>query len=211
VSQADEEESLLPPEEAAAWLTALEAAWRPSELDPAVGERLIEMALEDPLAPPSEEELIESARLRDALDQGTPDADAALLRALGAPFAAQPAPAPETAAVERALQTALAAQPEPAQPVEPAQPARRSNVVYAVFGAGGALLAAAAAAVLFVGTMRSSAPAPAQAAAYAEPRSTASLFTDRFETGDTTARMDVIASARSRDLRDNRYAAWGVR
>ncbi|HEX2872438.1 MAG TPA: hypothetical protein VHP33_14315 [Polyangiaceae bacterium] len=211
MSQADEEESLLPPEEAAAWLTALEAALRPSELDPAVGERLLEMALEDPLAPPSEEELIESARLRDALDQGTPDADAALLRALGAPFAAPAAPPSEGAAVERALQAALEPQPQEAQQAEPAGPARRSNVVYAVFGAGSALLAAAAAAVLFVGTMRSSAPAPARAAAYAEPRSTASLFTDRFETGDTTARMDLIASARSRDLRDNRYAAWGVR
>lgn len=208
MSQADEEESLLPPEEAAAWLTALEAAWRPSELDPAVGERLLEMALEDPLAPPSEEELIESARLRDALEQGTPDADAALLRALGAPFAAPATPTPELSAVERALQAALAPQLEQTQPAEPA---RRSNVVYAVFGAGSALLAAAAAAVLFVGTMRSSAPAPVQAAAYAEPRSTAPLFSDRFETGDTTARMDVIASARSRDLRDNRYAAWGVR
>jgi hypothetical protein len=208
VSQADEDESLLPPEEAAAWLTALEAAWRPSELDPVVGERLLEMALEDPLAPPSEEELIESARLRDALEQGTPDADAALLRALGAPFAAPATPAPDAAVVERALR-ALAPQPE--QPTQGVPPARRSNVVYAVFGAGSAILAAAAAAVLFVGTMRSGAPAPEQTTAYAEPRSTAPLFTDRFETGDTTARMDLIASARSRDLRDNRYAAWGVR
>ena len=208
MSQADEEESLLPPAEAAAWLSALEAAWRPGELDPAVGERLLEMALEDPLAPPSEEELIESARLRDALAQGAPSADAALLRALGAPFAADAPSASETAVVDRALRAAIASQPEQTQP---AAPPRRSNVVYAVFGAGSALLAAAAAAVLFVGTMRSSAPAPVQAAAYAEPRSTAPLFSDRFETGDTTARMDVIASARSRDLRDNRYAAWGVR
>lgn len=211
MSQADEEESLLPPEESAAWLTALEAAWRPSELDPAVGERLLEMALEDPLAPPSEEELAESARLRDALDQGTPHADAALLRALGAPFAAPAASLPESAAVERSLRAALEAQTEHTQPAEPARPARRSNVVYAAFGAGSALLAAAAAAVLFVGSLRSGAPAPEQAAAYAEPRSTAPLFTARFETGDTTARMDMIASARSRDLRDNRYAAWGVR
>lgn len=209
MSQADEEESPLPPEEAAAWLTALEAAWRPGELDPAVNERLLEMALEDPLAPPSEEELIESARLRDALEQGTPNAEAALLRALGAPFAAPAGVAPETetAAIERALQAAQVA-PEQAAP---ARPGRRSNVVYAVFGAGSALLAAAAAAVLFVGTMRSSEPPSPQASAYAEPRSTAPLFEAPFETGATTARMDLIASARSRDLRDNRYAAWGVR
>lgn len=205
MSQADEEEPLLPPEEAAAWLTALEAALRPSELDPAVGERLLELALEDPLAPPSEAELVESARLRDALEQGAPDADAALLRALGAPFAAPAAPAPELASVERALQAALEA------PTETARPERRGNVVYVAFGAGSAVLAAAAAALLFVGTLRGGAPAPTRAAAYAESRSTAPLFSDRFETGDTTARMDVIASARSRDLRDNRYAAWGVR
>jgi hypothetical protein len=37
------------------------------------------------------------------------------------------------------------------------------------------------------------------------------LFAERFETGETTARMDLIASARSRDLRNNRYTAWGVR
>ena len=209
MSQADEEESLLPPAEAAAWLTALEAAWRPSELDPAVNERLLEMALEDPLAAPSADELIESARLRDALEQGTPNTDAALLRALGAPFAAPAPSAPEAAAVERALQAAIAPRPEQTRP---AAPARRSNVVFAVFGAGSALLAAAAAAVLFVGTMRSSSPpAPALSATYAEPRSTAPLFTEPFETGATTARMDLIASARSRDLRDNRYAAWGVR
>lgn len=203
MSQADEEESLLPPEEAAAWLTALEAALRPSELDPDVNERLLEMALEDPLAEPSEEELIESGRLRDALEQGTPDADANLLRALGASFAAAPPEVSEEAAVERALEAAL--------PQEPARPARRSNVVYAVFGASGAVLAAAAAVALFIGTSRSSAPPAAQASAYVEPHSTASLFAERFETGDTTARVDLIASVRSRDLRDNRYAAWGVR
>jgi hypothetical protein len=45
----------------------------------------------------------------------------------------------------------------------------------------------------------------------AKPRSTVSLFSERFETEDTTARMDAIASARGRELRDNRYAAWGVR
>jgi hypothetical protein len=203
VSQADEEESLLPPEEAAAWLTALEAALRPGELDPEVHERLLEMALEDPLAEPSEEELIESARLRDALEQGTPDADANLLRALGASFAAAPPEASEKAAVERALEAAL--------PAEAARPARRSNVVYAVFGAGSAVLAAAAAVALFIGTSRSSEPAAAQASAYVEPHSTAPLFAERFETGGTTARVDLIASVRSRDLRDNRYAAWGVR
>ena len=202
MSQADEEESLLPPEEEAALLGMLEAALRPAELDPRVNDRLIEMALEDPFAEPSPEELVESARLRDALEQGTPNADANLLRALAAGSGRES----DDAASERALEAALGALPQPA-------PRPRTNVVYAVFGAGSALLAAAAAVTLFIGS-RSSAPAAAVAvapSAYVVPHSTASLFAERFETGDTTARMDLIASARGRDLRDNRYAAWGVR
>lgn len=210
MSQADEEESLLPPDKEAELLLALEAALRPSELDPRVHERLLELALDDPLAPASEEELIESARLRDALDRDTPDADAHLLRALAAPFAQDSERAAlhqrddreAHAAVERALGGAL--------PSATAAPAPRRNVVYAVFGGASALLAAAAAAVLFVGS-RSAEPVAAEVSAYVVPHSTASLFAERFETGDTTARMDLIASARSRDLRDNRYASWGVR
>jgi hypothetical protein len=65
---------------------------------------------------------------------------------------------------------------------------------------------------LLVGTLRSSAPAPGAAAALlVKPHSTAPLFSDRFETSSTTARMDLIETSRSHDLRDNRYAAWGVR
>jgi hypothetical protein len=200
VSQADEEELLLPPDEEAELLLALEAALRPTALDPRVNERLLEMALEDPLAPPSEEELIESARLRDALAEGTPEADASLLRALSAPFARSNDDA--DGAVERALAPALAT------PV--AAPAARRNVVYAIFGGASAVLAAAAAIALFVASSRSAAPAAASLSAYVKPHSTAPLFGERFETGDTSARMDLIASARSRDLRDNRYASWGV-
>jgi hypothetical protein len=192
VSQADEREPLpLPPEQEAELLEALEAALRPAQLDPAVQQRLIEMALEDPLAPPSEQELVESARLRDALEQGDHHEDQGLLTALRS--ANQPHE--DRAAVESAVKGALQR--------------RRGNVVYAVFGGASALLAAAAMLMLFIGTAAKEAPAPA--ADYARPRSTAPLFTERFETEGTTARMDRIASERSRDLRDNRYASWGVR
>jgi hypothetical protein len=209
VSQADDEDlRLLSEGEEAELLQALEAALHPSELDPDVHERLLEMALEDPLAPASEEELIESARLRDALEDGSPNANARLLGALGAlgaPFASGASGAGEDDdAVERALGSALA-------PAKAPRPAARRNVVYAIFGAGSAVLAAAAAVALFVGTSRQAAPASAQAGAYVAPHSTAPLFAERFETGDTTARMDLIASTRSRDLRNNRYASWGVR
>ena len=202
MSQADEEEATLPPEEEAAVLALLEAALRPAELDPRVQQRLLEMALEDPFAEASPEELVESARLRDALERGTPNADASLLRALAAGTGREG----DDAASERALQAVLGAAPQPA-------PRQRPNVVYARFGAGSALLAAAAAVTLFIGSTRRSAPAVAVAApsAYVVPHSTASLFAERFDTGDTTARMDLIASVRRRDLRDNRYAAWGVR
>jgi hypothetical protein len=202
VSQADEEESPLPPNEEAAVLTALEAAWRPGELDPAVHERLLEIALEDPFAEPSEEELIESARLRDALERGTPHADASLLAVLGAPFSQDRAT--DDPAVERAVAGALGR--------GIATPAKRTNVVYAAFGVASAVLAVAAAALLVVGLSRSaSAPSAAGPSALVKPRSTAAMFADRFETGDTTARMDLIASTRGRELRDNRYASWGVR
>jgi hypothetical protein len=193
VSQADEREPLpLPPEQEAELLEALEAALRPAELDARVQERLLEMALEDPLAPPSEQELVESARLRDALEQGGPHEAQALLSALR--FAGEPRT--DEAAVESAVKGAL-------------RHGRRGKLIYAVFGGASAVLAAAAMLMLLVGTAAKDAPAPA--AELAKPRSTAPLFSERFETEGTTARMDLIASERSRDLRENRYASWGVR
>lgn len=203
MSQADdhehEHEPLLSPAETERWLVALAAAAHPAELDASVNERLIELALEDPLAPPSEEELIESARLRDALEHGGEHEDAATLAALRAAFDADAEP-PE---LERALEVALPRRP-------------RSNVIFAVFGAASAALAAAAVFALLVSTQaRDQAPAVAAApgaeAELSRPRSTASLFSERFETEGTTARMDLIARTRGRELRDNRYAAWGVR
>ncbi|GMV12886.1 MAG: hypothetical protein AMXMBFR56_11100 [Polyangiaceae bacterium] len=50
-----------------------------------------------------------------------------------------------------------------------------------------------------------------QAQALAVSRSTAAMFPEKFEPGATTARVDRIALARSRELRSNRYALWGVR
>lgn len=202
MSRADDEEPL-PPREEAELLSALQAALRPSELDPSVNERLVAAALEDPLAPPSEAELAESVRLREALDHGVQHEDLAALAALR--HAALPSEDP--AALQRALEGALGTA-EPGR-ARPGGGRRRGNVVYAAFGAAGAMLAAAAALLLFLGPARHE-PAPA-AARYAEPRTTAPLFSERFELGATTARVDLIAAQRGRDLRDNRYAAWGVR
>lgn len=204
MSRADEDESILPEAEEAELSALLAAAWRPSELSSIAHERILAMALEDPLAPPTEEELIESARLRDALDGEGSHPDTDLLRALSGSFAG-----PEPQTVERALRAALESEAMPTKP--------KRNVIYAAFGGVSAAVAAAAAVALFVaGTKSDHAPraeatAVGAAPALIEPRSTAELFDHPFETASTSARMDAIASARSRDLRDNRYAAWGVR
>lgn len=190
----------LTPAEAERWLDALGAALRPGQLSPQENERLLALALEDPLAPPSDEELAESARLRDALAGGSAHEDAQLLAALRAPF--EPSGTDGAVEAEAAL-AQVAAAPVPAR-------RRRGNVVYAAFGATSLVLAAAAALVLsFGGWSRESAPA-APPLALAVPRSTAPLFEGHFDS-NATARIDLIASVRSRDLRDNRYAAWGVR
>src|SRR6185295_19518370 len=95
--------------------------------------------------------------------------------------------------------------------------ARRSgNVLFVAFGAAAttALAAAAAAMLLVYPAEKSSAPSSAAAPpveSLVPSRSTASLFSEKFETGETSARLDRITSAREKDLRENRYALWGVR
>ncbi len=148
----------------------------------------------DPDAPPTEEEIRDSERLRDALDNpASAHEGAELLRAVKS--ASAPASLDEKtldAAVASGLQRFDASR-------------RRSGVVIRVmFGAG--FLAAAAALLVFVGRQQSPKVEMARA------RSTQSLFTERFEKqGGESARIDRIAVARAADLRENRYARWGVR
>lgn len=177
---------------------ALRAAWSPAPLDPEQNERLIALALEDPLASPSEEELVESERLRRALEGDGDHPQAALARALR--VAAMP-PAADGAATGRALRRANLV----------AESAPKRNVVYVTFGAIAATLAVAAAALLLVRPVEREAPAlAAPGTALVPSRSTQQLFSEKFETSDTSARVDRIASARERELRSNRYALWGV-
>lgn len=205
MSPADEDQPL-PVAEEAALFEALEAALRPGQLDAQLNERLIEMALEDPLAPPSAEELAASQRLRHALESDAAHEDAALL--IGLRSAVEPVSGGDArAAVEKALSTEKSRH----RKVEAPKGRGRGNLVYAAFGAASAALAVAAMLVLFMGTAHESAVPPAAAADYAKPRSTTPLFSEPFATRDTTARVDLIASARARDLRGNRYASWGVR
>lgn len=198
-SNAPPPEELLPEEREEELARALRAAFAPSELDPAVNEALIAAALEDPLAPPTEEEIAESARLRDALDgRGHhPAADLALaLRAAVAPEAL-----PELDAERVATRVV----------------GRRSRGKLLVLAFGTAATAAVALAASWFLVLRPALDSEhgtklaQQAEELAVSRSTAAMFSEKFEPGATTARVDRIALARSRELRSNRYALWGVR
>ena len=178
----------------------LRSAYAPSDIDPARHERLLLSALEDPFAPPSAEELVESERLRQALDGDGHDdhADLALARALSAAFA--PAATNTTAATE----------PRAAAVITRA-PRAKSNVILFRFAGGGAALAAAAAVLLAIlPKPRLDTVPDLPALALVQSRSTAALFRAD-SAGAASSRIDRIASVRSRDLRDNRYAIWGVR
>jgi hypothetical protein len=167
--------------------------------------------LDDPDAPPSEEEKIASARLRDALaDPKLANADADLARALA--LADEPR-ALDLREHEQIIERAVA------------KTKPRGKVIRVAFGVGTAL-ALAATAVLVLGTLDKSAEAPRPASVAAGPapapgpgllqaRSTQELFEEPFakplSRGAASARIDRIAMARAGDLRENRFAMWGVR
>lgn len=158
----------------------------------------------DPDAPASPEELAAAASLRDALDHGpSPGAEnesAEIARAVHLAYA----PRPLDDAEHRAIVAGGILRAE-----KKASSRRRGRGV-AVIVVGGLALAAAIA-------LRVTEPAPRSASVIAlEPlvpvRSTQPLFREPFaRTGGESARIDRIASARASDLRDNRFAAWGVR
>ena len=146
----------------------------------------------DPDAPPSEEEIRESQRLREALEDASKEsADADLLRAVK--NAAEPK-AIAKADLDEAVKSGIS------------RGERRSGgvVIRVAFGAS-FVLAAAAAIVFFLGR------GPVQSPELVHARSTQSLFTERFEAhGGESARIDRIAVARAADLRENHFARWGV-
>jgi hypothetical protein len=185
----------LEPEEERRLAILLKSAFAPSEIEPARHERLLFSALEDPFAAPSPEEIVESERLRRALDGDGDHLDLILARALSAAHA--PSEAPPKAVPPPTLTTS-------------AKPA--AKVLYLRFGAIAAALAAAAAVLLVMSTRNSpEASAPElPALALVQSRSTAALF-QTASVGPPSARIDRIASMRERDLRANRYAMWGVR
>jgi hypothetical protein len=159
--------------------------------------------LDDPDAPPSAEELAESERLRQELeDPGSTHKDVLLAREVRLVVA----PKAIEAATHRRILDRVVGNPAAAQ---------RRTTLWIVGGA-----VAAAAGVLFVmtnlgGLGSDIAPAPEGSeygASLVHVRSTEELFTAPFPKEQLTSqRIDIIAEARSRDLRANRYAKWGVK
>ncbi len=185
----------LTPAEEQALADALRAAWSPAPLDARRHAELLEQAFIDPFAPAAEDEVRESERLRQALDEGDErHPDVRLLRALSA--ARDPSPLANDAGRRARASVATSTR------------SSRTNVVFVTFGA--AALAAAAAFALVLGKAAHDAPAPS-AERLAPSRSTSELFEREFEQGETTERIDRIASARAHDLRENRYLMWGAR
>jgi hypothetical protein len=199
LDQDSELTALLDADEERELAAALKAAFDPEPLAPERHAELLALALEDPFAPPDADELRESERLRVALEQGDEThPDAALARALRS--ALRPEALPD--GVPRALLPA----DEPAQ--------GRGSVVYASFGA---LALAAAAAFGFLLTRPepaslavSAAKVAAPARSFARSRTTGELFDAPFAANGATERIDRIASSRARELRENRYLAWGL-
>ncbi len=152
----------------------------------------------DPDSPPTEEELLRARALADALrapapPPGASSEDAAFLRAVALARTDRPlAPDVHARIIEEALATA--------------RERRGGRVIRVVFGAS-LFLAAAAVLLLVLGRPRPSPPS----AQLQRSRSTQELFSEPFRPGEASARIDRIAMARSSDLRDNRFAAWGVR
>jgi hypothetical protein len=154
-----------------------------------------------PDAPPTEDELREARALAEALESpaGATAAseDATFLRAVAIAEGTGVAdldPEKNARLVERALTRAAA----------PEKP-REGRVIRVAFGAVTALSLAAAVVFAVVGAPKSELPPT-----LAQSRSTQELFREPFH-GEASARIDRIAMARSSDLRENRFARWGVR
>lgn len=169
---------------------ALRAAWAPDALDAGA-----HAALLDETAALDAEELTLAGTLREELA-----ADAVVLALRAAWTPADLPTAEHEAIVARALGT-------------------RTNVIAfprarrVLLGATSAL-AFAAGVVVWLGNVQREAPLFSLASSeqpLARERSTQALFEEPFREGETSARIDRIASARATDFRDNRFTRWGAR
>jgi hypothetical protein len=151
----------------------------------------------DPDAPPSAEELAESARLREALEDPSKSHEAA-------DFARALSLAHEPRAIDPAAHGEIVA-----CAVRAVRP--RGRVVRVAFVATAALALAAGVALLM--KTKGALPVPVGAPpSLAVARSTQPLFREPFApVGGESARIDRIVLARAGDLRQNEFTRWGVR
>jgi hypothetical protein len=196
--------------------SALRAAYRPASLAEGDLDAILARALGEGDAPSTRLEREGAETLREQLERGGDlEGDAAILGDLRA--AHRPAVL-AAARNEELIVRALGRAPAALASVSPLRRALPATIA-AITG----VLALAAGFALLVRTQNfappsAMAPVPADVAAVApaaliRSRSTDDLFdpAEKFEVGRTSARIDRIASARSSDLRRNRFAAWGVR
>lgn len=184
---------------------SLRAAWDPATLSIDESRAVLD-------ATPSADEQALALALRDALaasgepSKSAPD-DAFFAHALRSAFAPAAIDPDEHRAIVVAALAKMPAAKKPADVVALRARGTRSTVVRVAFGVvtGGLALAAS---IVFVVT---SAPTHGTESPLARARTTQPLFSEPFKPGETSARIDRIASARASDFRDNRFTKWGVR
>jgi hypothetical protein len=182
-------------------VAAIASAAEPASLDMRRHEQLLARALggtepeaEDPFAPPSDHELAGIAGRNLVAD----DPLAASLLAAYAPQALPPE-------IERSIRVSVLNQT--LAPI----PRRRPSTAATLWGA----LAVAAVAVLWIAsatqTWTDGVVGRARPQANLTPsRSTRSMFAEPFANSTASQRIDRIAQARQKDLRENRYLMWGL-
>jgi hypothetical protein len=181
---------------------ALGSAIDPKPLDDDAHRALLDRALSDRAlaaegvdAPATPEEVAESERLREELeDPGSKHPDVLLARSLRHAVAPR---AIEAATHRKILDRTLGE-----------TRAKRMQALWiGVFAAAAAI----ALLVLPVGKQSDSGGAPDVSAGLIRVHAADDLFVEPFPEGQhTSARIDRIASARGRDLRSNHFAKWGV-
>ncbi len=187
-------------------IAALAAVQLPQAIDARRHRQILERALgglpeqgsaayDDPFAPPSAEELSAAESLREHFDS---DPLVQSLRSAQRPFT------PSSELEFAARETVLARLRK--------SPTRRARRLAP--SAWGMFAAAAAAALWLVvksnGVVDGSLSAQSHSKSLAVSRSTDSLFAKPFASSSNSERIDRIAQARSRELRDNRYTIWGL-
>lgn len=190
----DGDTQLIDADERDALVAAITAANSPKPLDPRRHEQLLDVVLGrqgDPLASPGQQELVRAATVMS-------DPLVATLQAAYAPLELSPE-------VENIVRDSAIGRPHPA--VQRLRP-RLAATLWGV-------LSIAAIAVIWITTSRGRIdglrPNHRAEINFMPARSTGSMFAEPFANSTASERIDRIAQARQRDLRENRYLLWGLR